>query len=90
MTIDFKKYGLGDEEIEFITQTEEWCIGGQDEIVWDYKGYSFSIEPLGEEVLLVDVSGTVGRYSSFEDMLLNHKIDGKPLIELAKELDYGD
>lgn len=90
MMIDFKKYGLDDETIEFITETEDWCIAGQSEMVLEYKGYTFGIEPLGEEVLLVDKTGEIGRYDSFENMLLNHKIDGKPVIELAKDLEYSD
>lgn len=90
MTIDFKKYGLGDEEIEFITETEDWCIGGQSEIVWEYKGKSFVLEPHGKAVCVYAYGETLGNYDSFEDMLLNHKIDGKPVIELTKELEYGD
>ena len=27
---------------------------------------------------------------NFDDLLLNYKIDGKPLIELIKDLEYGD
>ena len=30
------------------------------------------------------------KYESFDALLLNHKIDGKPLIELVKDLEYGD
>ncbi len=90
MTIDFEKYGLDDEEIEFITETEDWCIGGQTEIVLEYKGYTFGIEPLGERVKVVDLSDVVKEYDTFEAMLLNHKIDGKPVIELAKDLEYSD
>lgn len=90
MKIDFKKYGLGDEDIEFITQTEEWCIDGQDEIVLEYKGYTFGIEPLGERVKVVNLSNVAKEYDTFEDMLLNYKIDGKPVIELAKDLEYGN
>lgn len=49
------------------------------------------LEPLGQVVQVVEVADEVaGRYASFDDLLLNHKIDGKPLIELVKDLEYGD
>ena len=88
--IDLTKYNFDDDDIVFLLQTEDWCINGQSEIVWEYKGYSFCIEPSGKEVQLVDETGVVGEYASFDEMLLNHKIDGKPLIELVKDLEYGD
>ena len=31
-----------------------------------------------------------GKFANFDDLLLNYKIDGKPLIELVKDLEYGD
>lgn len=88
--IDFSKYNFDHEDIEFLLQTEDWCINCQSEIVLEYKGYSFCIEPSGKEVQIVDKSGVIGEFASFDDMLLNYKIDGKPLIELVKELEYGD
>jgi hypothetical protein len=49
------------------------------------------LEPLGQVVQVVEGADEVaGRYASFDDLLLNHKIDGKPLIKLVKELEYGD
>ena len=89
--IDFSKYNLSKEDIEFILQTEDWCINGQSEIILEYKGNSFVLEPYGKAVqVVVAVDTIVGDYESFEDLLLNHKIDGKPLIELIKDIEYGE
>ena len=72
--IDFAKYNLSKEDIEFILQTEDWCINGQSEIILDYKGKSFVLEPLGQAVQVVEVADKIaGRYDSFEALLLNHK-----------------
>ena len=49
------------------------------------------LEPLGKVVQVVEVAEKVaGRYESFDELLLNYKIDRKPLIELVKDLEYGD
>lgn len=89
--IDFSKYNLSKEDIEFITQTEDWCINGQSEITLEYKGNSFVLEPHGKAVqVVVPVDTIVGNYESFEDLLLGHKIGGKPLIELIKDIEYGE
>ncbi len=89
--LDLTKYNLDDEDIAFLIQTEDWCINGQSEIILAYKGKSFVLEPLGQAVQVVEVADEVsGKYESFDALLLNHKIDGKPLIELVKDLEYGD
>ena len=89
--IDLTKYNLDDDDILFLLQTEDWCINGQSEIILEYKGKSFVLEPSGKSVQVVEVADEVaGKYESFDDLLLNYKIDGKPLIELVKDLEYGD
>lgn len=89
--LDLTKYNLDDEDIEFLLQTENWCINGQSEIILDYKGKTFVLEPFGKSVQVVEVADEVaGEYESFDDLLLNYKIDGKPLIEIVKDLKYGD
>ena len=56
----------------------------------EYKGKSFVLEPHGKAVQVYAYGEVLGDYETFDDLLLNHKIDGKPLIELVKELEYGD
>ena len=89
--IDLTKYNLDDDDIIFLIEIENACINGQNEVVLEYKGKSFVLEPHGKAVqVVVAVDTIVGDYESFDDLLLNHKIDGKPLIELVKDLEYGD
>ena len=89
--IDFVKYNLSKEDIEFISQTEDWCINGQSEIILEYKGKSFVLEPLGKAVQVVEIANEVSaKYECFDDLLLNYKIEGKPLIEIVKDLEYGE
>ena len=87
--IDFSKYHLHNEEIEFINDIKE-DINNQNEILLEYKGYSFCIEPSGQELTIVDSNGLVGEYDCFDDFLLNHKIHGKLFVEILKELEYGE
>ena len=89
--IDLTNYNLDDDDIIFLIEIENACINGQNEVILKYKGKPFVLEPYGKSVqVVVAVDTIVGEYESFDDLLLNHKIDGKPLIELVKELEYGD
>ena len=89
--LDLTKYDLDDDDIAFLLQTEDWCINGQSEIILDYKGQTFVLEPHGQAVQVVSVADEIaGKFANFDDLLLNYKIDGKPLIELVKDLEYGD
>ncbi len=88
--IDLTRYNLDDEDIEFLRQTEDWCINGQSEITLQYKEKSFVLEPHGSAVQVYAYGEVLGEYESFDDLLLNYKIDGRSLIELVKELEYGD
>lgn len=89
--LDFTKYNLDEDDIRFLVQIEDWCIGGQSEIILEYKGRTFVLEPSGKTIQVVEVADEVaGEYENFDDLLLNHKIDGKPLIELVKDLEYGE
>ena len=48
--IDFTKYDLDDDDRQFLLEAEDGCINGQIEIIWEYKGKSFILEPLGKAV----------------------------------------
>ena len=87
--IDFTKYDLDDDDIEFVNDLKE-DIENQNEIILEYKGKSFVLEPLGKAVRVYAYGEVLGDYESFDELLLNHKIDGKPLIELVHWLEYGD
>ena len=88
--IDLTQYNFDDDDILFLTEIEDACINGQNEIILEYKGKSFVLEPHGKTVQVYAYGEVLGDYESFEELLLNHKIDGNPLIELVKDLEYGD
>ena len=89
--IDLTKYNLDDDDITFLTQTEDWCINGQSEITLKYKGFSFVLEPYGKTIKVVEEADKIaGVFESFDDLLLNYTINGQPMIELVKDLEYGD
>ncbi len=88
--IDFTKYNLDDDDIEFLLQIEDCCINGQSQIILEHQGKSFLLEPYGKAIQVYAYGEVLGDYESFDELLLNHKIDGKPLIELTKDLDFGD
>ncbi len=88
--LDLTKYNLDDDNILFLIEIENACINDQNEIILEYRGKSFVLEPYGKFIHVYAYDEVLGEYESFDDLLLNHKIDGKPLIELVKELEYGD
>ena len=87
--IDLTKYNLDDDDIEFVKDIKE-DIKNQNEITLEYNGKSFVLEPRGKAIQVYAYGEILGDYKNFDDLLLNHKIDGKPLIELIQELEYGD
>lgn len=88
--IDLKKYNLSNDDITFLKQIEDWCINGQSEIILEYKGKSFVLEPQGKAIHVYGYNKDLGYYNDFDNLLLNHKIDGKALIELIPDLDFGN
>ena len=88
--IDFNKYNLDDESIKLLNQIEDCCINGQSEIVLEYKGKSFVLEPHGKSVIVYAYGEILGNYENFDELLLKHKINGMPLIELVNDIEYGD
>lgn len=88
--IDFNKYNLDEDDIQFYRDMENCCINGQSEIVLAYNGKSFVLEPHGKAVQVYAYGEVLGDYDSFDNLFLNHQIDGKPLIEILKHLEYGD
>ena len=85
--IDLTKYNLNNDDITFLKQIEDWCINGQNEIILEHKRKSFVLEPRGKAIQVYSYGEVLGYYDSFDDLLLNHNIDGKPLIELVTELE---
>lgn len=88
--MNYEKYNLSNENIDFLMSIEDCCINGQNEIILNYKNSDFVLEPHGKVIDIYAYGHVLGRYSSFEDLLLNHKINGVPLIELVDDLDFGD
>lgn len=88
--INYKKYNLSDDNINFLLEVEECCINGQNEIILKYKDKSFVVEPHGKAVQVYAYGEILGNYESFEDFILNYKVDGVPLIEIVNELEYGE
>ncbi len=89
--LDLTKYNLDEDDTVFITNIWDWCINGQNEIILEYDGNSFMLEPSGQTVSVIVSGGKItGEYQNFDDLLQNHIIDGKPLIELIPEIEFGE
>lgn len=60
------------------------------EVILQYNDKSFVIDPHGKKIEVYAYGETLGFYEDCEDLFLNHRIDGKPLITLIKQLDFGE
>lgn len=87
--IDLQQYGLDKDDLDFLRMIQE-DFENQNEVDLQYKDYSFCIEPSGTELSVVDRSGCRGTYQGFDDLFLHFILDGHPLIELVKDLEFGD
>ena len=87
--IDLQRYGFDKDDLAFLRMIQE-DFDNQNEVDLKYKDYSFCIEPSGMLMSVVDQSGCLGTYRGFDDLFLHCLIDGRPLIELVKDLEFGD
>ena len=55
-----------------------------------FRGFKFGIEPSGESVSVWGKNELLAEYDSFDDMLENFLLDGKPFIEQISEIEYDD
>ena len=85
--IDLTKYDLTDEDLKFIGMIKD-DIKNQNEIYLQYNGKSFVVEPSMNKLEVYAYGETLGLFNDFDDLFLNYKINGIPLINLVKELDF--
>ena len=62
---DLTKYNLDGDDIEFLFEIENACVGGQNEIVLRYKEVSFVLEPHGEGIEIYAYGEVLGTYKKF-------------------------
>ena len=87
--IDLQQYGLDKDDLDFLRMIRE-DFENQNEVDLKYKEYSFCIEPSGTELSVVDRNGRLGTYQGFDDLFLRFILDGRPLIERVKDLEFGE
>ncbi len=87
--IDFKKYSLDENNVEFLKDLYA-CVECQNEIDLRYKeNFVFTFCPSGSSVFIYDDKpDNPQQFDNLDEMLLNFMIDGKPFIEQIDEIDY--
>ena len=63
-------------------------IENKNEIVMSYNDLEFVVDPHGDSIVIYSFGKTIAEYTDVNDFLLNHKIDGKSVIEMFSEIDY--
>ena len=87
--IDYNNYDFSQADLDFLEQIKCDCEN-LNEVILQYNSKSFVIDPHGEKIEVYAYGETLGFYENFDDLILNHKIDGMPLIALIKQLDFGE
>ena len=85
--IDLRKYNLTDEDLEFLDMLKG-DLEYSNENLLEYNGKIFSIEPCMDKIEVYTGPDIFETYEDFDDLLLNFKIDGVPMIELIKDIDF--
>ena len=85
--IDLTKYNFNDEDFEFIDMIKGDIELGN-EIYLQYNGASFVIESCINKLNVYAYGEDLGTFDDFDDLFLNFKIDGVPMIELIKDIDF--
>ena len=86
---DLTKYAKNDVDFEFLKTLSD-MVSSQTEFTLLWGGYSFLVEPHGEEVVIWHCGDLVARYCCLEDMFLNYKRNGKSFIECVNDIDFDD
>ena len=63
-------------------------LDNKNEITMSYKDIEFVVDPHGNNIEIYSNGKTIAFYSDSNDFLLNHKIDGKAIMELYADIDY--
>ncbi len=84
-----KYENLNEEDATFLADLREGIIN-QNELELNFHGFRFGIEPSGESVSVWGKDELLAEYNSFDDMLENFLLDGKPFIEQLSEIEYDD
>ena len=85
--IDLTKYNLSDEDLEFLDMLKG-DLEYLNENLLEYNGIAFSIEPCDCKIVVYTDDEVFETFENFDDLLLNFKIDGVPMIELIKDIDF--
>ena len=56
----------------------------------EYDGYSFVLEQHGKIIKVYSNGNDIAEYETFDKFLLNHKIAGKTVIDIIKDIEYGE
>ena len=63
-------------------------LNDKNEITMSYKNFEFVVDPHGDKIEVYSNGENIGFYLNIDDFLLNHKIDGKALIDICEDVDY--
>ncbi len=85
--IDLTKYNLDDDDLEFLDRLKGdlECLN---ENLLEYNGITFSVEPCEGKIVVYTDDEVFETFENFDDLLLKFKINGVPMIELIKDLDF--
>ncbi len=87
--IDYKKYFLTEDDISLLEDVKYTVFEEQLQLSLSCGDYSFLLEPVGfSGVQVWRNNEKIAEYSTFDELLLNFKIDGKPFIERVQDIEY--
>ncbi len=85
--LDLTRYALRQEDIEFIDAIRA-DLENLNEVLLAYKGEIFCVEPTMGEIGICTAPDEFVFFKDFDDVLLNFKIDDRPLIDIIGDIEF--
>ncbi len=77
------------EDLQFLLDIKSTLdVNSQCEVFLRYNNIFIMLEPHGEKISVYINGEFIDTYLSFDDMVVNFLVEGKPFIEKISEIDY--
>lgn len=86
--MNYLGYKLSEDDYDFLLKIKDMVLESQSFVDLKYKDELFMLEYVSEKIEVWSKGDLKGKFNSFDEFLLNFKLDGKPFIEMVSEIDF--
>lgn len=86
--MNYLGYKLSEDDYDFLLKIKDMVLESQSFVDLKYKDELFMLEYVSEKIEVWSKGDLKGMFNSFDEFLLNFKLDGKSFIEMVSEIDF--